>query len=90
VFLYCEEPILAARAKAQGGRLMVFPELQALHAHVASAKGNSSRRMLHFIRSRLYYLDTYAGYGRMARCALHASYGLLRALHSFKARVRPA
>ena len=90
VFLYCEEPILAARVRAQGGRLMVFPELQALHAHVASAKGNSSRRMLHFIRSRLYYLDTYAGYGRAARCALHASYGLLRVLHAFKAKAGPA
>lgn len=90
VFLYCEEPILAARVRAQGGRLMVFPELQVLHAHIASTKGNSSRRMLHFIRSRLYYLDTYAGYGRVARLALHGSYGLLRALHAMKAGMRSA
>ena len=87
VFLYCEEPILAAKVQALGGHIVVFPELQALHAHVASAKGDPSRRMLHFIRSRLYYLDTYAGYGRAARWALHVSYWVLRTLHAYKAKM---
>lgn len=90
VFLYCEEPILAARVRAAGGRLLVFPELEALHAHVASTKGNASRRMLLFIKSRLYYFDTYTDYGPVKRTALHASYRLLALIHRLKAWFGPA
>lgn len=90
VFLYCEEPILAARVRAAGGRLMVFPRVQALHAHIASTKGNPNRRMLQFIKSRLYYLETYAGYGPVRLLALRVSYGLLALLHKTKARYVPS
>lgn len=88
VFLYCEESILAAQVRAAGGRLMVFPRVQALHAHIASTKGNPSRRMLQFIKSRLYYLKAYSGYGPARLMTLRASYGLLALLHWFKARSR--
>ncbi len=87
VFLYCEEPILAARVRAAGRRLMLFPEIVAVHAHVASTKGNASRRMGLFIRSRLYYLDRYSGYGPFARALLRISYGILSTLHAAKARL---
>lgn len=90
VFLYCEEPILAARVHKRDGRLVVFPQVQALHAHVASKKGNSSRRMLQFIKSRLYYIDTYSGYGPLRRSALHASYALLHWGHAMRGRWRPS
>lgn len=90
VFLYCEEPILAARVRAAGGRLLVFPELEAVHAHVASTKGNASRRMLLFIKSRLYYVDTYTDYGPAKRAALRASYGMLALIHRIKAWLGPA
>jgi len=86
VFLYSEEPILAARVKNAGGQMMVFPKLEALHAHVASTKGNSSQRMLRFIKSRLYYLRTYSSYGPLQLVALRVSYGTLSALHRLKAR----
>lgn len=86
VFLYCEEPILAAQVRAAGGRLMVFPRVQAVHAHIAATKGNSSRRMLLLIKSRLYYLETYSGYGFIKLMALRVSYGLLALLHHIKAR----
>lgn len=89
VFLYCEEPILAAQVQAAGGRMLVFPKLEALHAHVASAKGNASRRMLQFIKSRLYYFDTYTDYGQAKRTALHVSYRLLALVHRIKARFGP-
>ena len=86
VFLYSEEPILAARVRGAGGKMMVFPKLEAVHAHVASAKGNPSQMMLKFIDSRRYYIETYTNYGPLRKAALHASYGVLELLHRFKAR----
>jgi GT2 family glycosyltransferase len=85
-FLYSEEPILAARVRSANGKLIVFPEVKAIHAHVASAKGNASLQMLIFIKSRLYYLDTYSDYGPAQRAALHVSYRMLAILHWIKAR----
>ena len=85
VFLYSEEPILAAQVRSVGGRMIVFPELEAVHAHVTSAKGNPSHRMLQFITSRLYYLDTYTNYGPIRSTALHTSYGVLSLLYRMKA-----
>jgi GT2 family glycosyltransferase len=90
VFLYCEEPILAARVRAAGGRLFVFPRMKAVHAHVASTKGNSSRRMLLFIKSRLYFFKTYTAYGPIRMAALRGSYGLLGMLHWLKAKFDPS
>lgn len=81
VFLYSEEPILAARIRHAGGEMMVFPKLEALHAHVASTKGNPSRRMLQFIKSRCYYIDAYTNYGHLRKAALRTSYGLLKLVH---------
>ena len=90
VFLYCEEPIMAARVRAAGGRMLVFPKLKAIHAHISSTKGNASRRMLQFIKSRLYYIDTYTDYGSGKRAALHVSYRLLSFMHRIKALFGPA
>lgn len=84
-FLYSEEPILAAQVRKAGKYLILFPHLSVVHAHVASAKGNSSRRMLIFIESRLYFLKQYAGYGKIQLAALGISYGALRILHMVKA-----
>lgn len=74
VFLYCEEPILSARVKAAGGRIIYVPTLSAVHAHVKSEKGNAGKRMLLFIKSRKYYLKTYSGYARWQRQLLFSSY----------------
>lgn len=86
VFLYCEEPILAARVRKAGGHIVFVPSLTAVHAHIRSEKGNSSRRMLLFMKSRRYYLERYSGYARLQRQLLNASYCLLEALHTVKAR----
>lgn len=88
VFLYSEEPILAAQVHNAGKRLMLFPRLTVVHAHVASTKGNSSRRMLTYIRSRLYYLSHYSGYGAGTLTALRLSYRVLWLLHFVKAQAR--
>lgn len=86
VFLYCEEPILAAQVRSAGGHIIFVPTLSAVHAHVRSEKGNSSRRMLLFIKSRRYYLERYSGYDALQRYFLGASYWLLQVLHTLKIR----
>ena len=86
VFLYCEEAILAAEVKAAGGKIFVFPKLQALHAQVSLTKGNSRDLMLVFIRSRLYYFKHYIDYGPVKFFALYISYQLLAFLHRIKSR----
>jgi GT2 family glycosyltransferase len=87
VFLYSEEPILAARVRTSGGKMMVFPKLEAIHAHVASTKGDPSKRMLQFIESRRLYIDSYTNYGPLRKAALHTSYGILSLLHKMKIRL---
>lgn len=77
VFLYCEEPILSARVKAAGGRIIYVPTVSAVHAHVKSEKGNAGKRMLLFINSRKYYLKTYSGYARWRLHLLFTSYSTL-------------
>lgn len=84
VFLYCEEAILATEVRRQGGQMMVFPKLEAVHAHIAETKGNPSKRMLLFIASRLYYLETYGKYGPVKIRVLRASYAILSLLHRLK------
>jgi GT2 family glycosyltransferase len=76
VFMYCEEPILVARIRRAGGRLVFVPNSSVLHAHRKSAKGRLSPRLLAFVRSRSYYLRTYSGYGRLVQNALIASHYL--------------
>jgi GT2 family glycosyltransferase len=77
VFLYCEEPILAARVRAAGGLILYVPTVSALHAHARSDKRTAARRMLTFIDSRKYYLAKYSGYARWQLRLLGFSYALL-------------
>lgn len=84
VFLYCEEPILAARVRNANGHIVHIPSLTAVHAHVRNEKGNSSSRMLLFIKSRLYYLEHYSSYNRLQQFVLWTSYWLLGSLHKIK------
>lgn len=84
VFLYCEEPILASRVHSASGYIVLVPSISAVHAHVRSEKGNSSRRMLLFIKSRCYYLKSYSSYNLLQRFFLQMSYLVLQGLHRLK------
>ncbi|MBA3013506.1 MAG: glycosyltransferase family 2 protein [Desulfobulbaceae bacterium] len=81
VFLYCEEPILVSMVHRKNGKILYVPSAIAIHAHVKSEKGDSTKRMLQFIRSRKYYLYTYAGYQKWQLWLLSISYKTL-ALYS--------
>ena len=83
-FLYAEEPILSAQVKQKGGKIVFTPLIKALHAHVQSKKGNNSKRMLLFIKSRKYYLETYSGYNALQLLLLDLSYWVLSSLHRVK------
>jgi GT2 family glycosyltransferase len=61
-FLYCEEPILAKQIDNSGNKMYYTAEVQALHKHISSTKGNSIWRQKQFTRSRKYYLRKYSGF----------------------------
>lgn len=84
VFLYCEEPILSARVHTAGGKIIFVPSVSAVHAHVSSEKGNQTKRMLLFIKSRKYYLKTYSGYNRWQLIMLACSYALFGYFNQLK------
>ncbi len=88
VFLFCEEPILSAKVRKAGGAILYTPEITAVHAHIASQKGNSGNRMQLFIHSRLYYLQKYSGYSLWQIKALKVSYALLAWMHRNLASLR--
>lgn len=87
VFLYCEEPILAARVQQNSGRIIYVPSISAVHAHIRSEKANTSLRMLAFIKSRIFYLKNYSAYNSFKLFFLYLSYGVLFLLHKIKANI---
>ena len=66
VFLYCEEPILAASVKRYGKKEYYVAGLTAYHMHEESVKGNQKARLNEFLKSRSYYLKQYSGYKGIA------------------------
>lgn len=86
-FLYSEEPILASQVKEKKGNIAFVPFIEAFHAHKASAKGNSSKRMLLMIKSRKYYLKKYSGYNFFQLLILNLSYEMWAFLHKIKSKV---
>lgn len=87
VFLYCEEPILAAQVHRLGGRIQYVPSIQAVHAHRPESKGDPLRRVRLFMQSREYYLRHHTDYSDLRLRALAISYRLLAAAHNLKRRV---
>lgn len=86
-FLYSEEPILASQVKEKKGQIVFTPFIEVVHAHKASEKGNSSKRMLLFIKSRKYYLKKYSEYNQIQLFLLNFSYAVLAILHKIKSKV---
>ncbi|EGP58032.1 hypothetical protein Agau_C100495 [Agrobacterium tumefaciens F2] len=80
VFLYCEEAILAAQVRQAGAMSIYVDNIEAVHAHRSSAKGDPVRRQQLWSRSRKYYHSRYLGYGRFRRAMLAVSHGLVIAL----------
>lgn len=64
LFLYCEEPVLAAQVRQSRWKMYYLADAQAIHHHVAEEKGNSRKKMHLLYRSRIYYLRSYSGVSR--------------------------
>ncbi len=85
VFLYCEESILSAKVKALGGSIIYTPEITAFHANSYSSHEATAKASLLFIKSRMYYLETYSEYSAARLALLRFSYFLLKLY--FKAKL---
>lgn len=72
-FLYSEEPILAKQVLNSGNRMYYLSNIQAIHRHIKSEKGNPYRRMNLLRISRWYYLEKYSGYPKWMLCLLRIS-----------------
>ena len=59
--LYSEEAILGRQVELAGKRMYYTIEVQAVHAHRKSEKGNPVKRFKEWRRSRLYYIKRYSG-----------------------------
>lgn len=59
-FLYCEEPILSRQVEMAGKRMYYTAEVYAIHRHIAITKGDPIKRILHWKRSRLYFIEHYS------------------------------
>lgn len=77
VFMYCEEPILSKCVIKQGYRELYIKDITVNHEHYSSKKqGTSSTRMPMFIKSRMYYINRYSGYGWLIKKLAILSRGL--------------
>ena len=61
-FLYCEEAIFAKQAAEAGLEMRYIADVQAVHRHIPSAKGDPRPRFRQWRRSRLYFIRRYSGY----------------------------
>lgn len=79
--LYCEEAILSRQVEQAGKRMYYTTDVQAIHAHRKSEKGNPVKRFKQWRRSRLYYIKKYSGdtaFGRfMASLSIKLYTGIL-------------
>lgn len=59
-FLYCEEAILARQVEVAGKRIFYTANLQAVHRHIPSKKGDPVKRFRQWKRSRIYFIKYYS------------------------------
>lgn len=67
VFLYCEEAILSRQVEFARKKMYYIADYQAIHAHIASTKGNPIKRFENWKNARLYFIDRYSGYNVIKR-----------------------
>lgn len=84
-FLYCEEAIFAKQAEVAGFKMQYMADIQAIHRHIHSTKGDPRPRFRQWKRSRLYFVRKYADYpwyGRLLASLSWKSYMNLMILKS--------
>lgn len=59
-FLYCEEAILSRQVEIADKRMYYTADIQAIHRHIASTKGDPIARFRQWKRSRIYFINCYS------------------------------
>lgn len=68
VFMYCEEPILGKCVLKRGYKELYIKEVTANHEHYSHRKEwKSGTKMPLFLKSRIYYIKNYSGYGGIGK-----------------------
>lgn len=76
VFLYCEEPILAAQVKNNKGKLFFVPDIIVKHCH----RKPSNIYLKEFFKSRQYYLKNYKKYSTIQLWIINITHKLIGAI----------
>lgn len=87
-FLYCEEAILAEQVQNQCKKMYYFADVQAVHRHIKSTKGNPINRIKQWKRSRIYFYEHYSGYSFFGRIMAISSMQIYVWLFIFCYRLR--
>ncbi len=61
VFLYCEEAILSRQVENAAKRMYYLADVQAIHRHIKSDKGNPINQFHIWRDSRIYFINRYSG-----------------------------
>lgn len=87
-FLYCEEAILSRQVEIAGKRMYYTSEIQAVHRHIASSKGNPIARFRQWKRSRIYFINHYSGDSWLGKKIATFSVQLYVGLFSFLKKIK--
>lgn len=68
VFLYCEEAILAKQVERVGKKIYYLADIQAVHRHIKSEKGDPIKRYKNWEKARIYFIKRYSGFSVLGRC----------------------
>lgn len=87
-FLYCEEPILSRQVEMAGKRMYYIAEVQAIHHHIASTKGDPVKRFQQWKRSRIYFINRYSEDSWIGKKLASFSMTVYVGLFSFVKRIK--
>jgi len=87
-FLYCEEPILSRQVELAGKRMYYTAEVQAIHRHIASTKGDPVKRFQQWKRSRIYFINRYSDDSWIGKKLASLSMMLYVGLFTFAKKIR--
>lgn len=87
-FLYCEEPILSRQVENARKRIFYTTEVQAVHRHIASTKGDPVKRFQEWKRSRLYFINHYSGSSWIGKKFAYISVVLYAMLYAYLYKLR--
>lgn len=87
-FLYCEEAILGQQVQAAKHKMYYMANIQAIHRHISSEKGDPIARFKHWKRSRVYFFEQYSNDSWLGKKISILSFSMYIGIFSFLLRRR--